>query len=143
MHYSIYRLPPEKRAEKFESDQRGRLREQAFLHAWRDVGVWPKWMIRAPTKASKTDDEWYGIDAYIHTDIGDLPVQVKGSTRNMYQYLEQRGHGHITIVIVNEVDSAEAIRGYTHEHLKKGYEIMKHRLKTTERILRRQSLAKI
>jgi DNA polymerase III epsilon subunit-like protein len=141
MHHSIYRLPPEKRAEKFESDQRGRLREQAFLHAWRDVSVWPKWMIRAPTKASKTDDIYRGIDAYIHTDIGDLPVQVKGSTMQMHRYL-QGGHQGITVVVVNEVDTPETIRGYTHEHLKKGYEIAKNRLLKAQRCFRRDGLAK-
>lgn len=138
MHPSIYRLHPSERAEKFETDQLGKLRERAFIHAWQDITIWPKWMIRAPTKASKTDDELNGIDVYFHTDVGDIPVQIKGSVTRFVEYVRDPKHQNVTAVIVSETDTPEEIRNNTRKPLKKGYEIAKQRL----RMARRSQLAK-
>lgn len=133
MHSSIYRLPPADRALKFETDRIGKLRERAFIHAWQDITAWPKWMIRAPTKASKIDDEHRGIDVYFHTDVGDIPVQIKGSVSRFVEYVRDERHQNITAVIVFEGDTAEKIRSYTYKPLKKGYEIAKQRLRMARR----------
>ncbi len=133
MHPSIYRLPPAERPEKFESDQRGKLRERAFIHAWQDITAWPRWMIRAPTKAPKLDDEYRGIDVYFHTDVGDIPIQIKGSVARFVEYVRDDRHGNVTAVIVYEGHSAEEIRGYTLKPIKKGYEIAKQRQRDARR----------
>ena len=125
MHPSIYNLRPEERPAKFESDKKGKLRERAFIHAWQDITAWPEWMTRAPTKSSRIDDEHFGIDAYFHTDFGDIPIQVKGSARGFFSYIKQAGHIGITVVVVNETDTPESIRGYTCRHIEKGYRILR------------------
>lgn len=132
MHHSIYHLPPVDRPAKFESDQIGKFRERAFIHAWQDITAWPDWMIRAPSKASKTEDEHLGIDVYIHTDIGDIPVQIKGSLANCRDYAEKR-HNGVTTIIIMTGNSSEEIRHFSIKHLKRAYEITKHRLRMAQR----------
>ncbi len=127
MHPSIYRLPKKARRQKFEQFQLGKSRERAFIHAWSDVLSLPRWMTRAPTKANETENQ-AGIDAYVHTDVGPIPVQIKGSVTSCKDYFDQRGPNGVTTVAVSHTDSAERIRASTLTHLKKGYEIAKNRL---------------
>ena len=132
MHPSIYQLPKTAREEKFESDQIGKRRERAFIHAWSDMLNWPPWMVRAPTKANEIENQ-AGIDVHVHTDIGPIPVQIKGSVASCKDYFDRRGPNGVTTVIVSHTDSVENIRASTLKHLKKGYEIAKHRLLKSRR----------
>lgn len=44
-----------------------------------------------------------GIDVVVHTDVGDIPVQVKSSPRAVEKFLKRRGYNpKLAIVIVGD-----------------------------------------
>ncbi|HEY4489949.1 MAG TPA: hypothetical protein VJC12_01685 [Candidatus Paceibacterota bacterium] len=90
--------------------ERGRINENKFFSAFSQGVPLPEWLYRIE-RASREED-YRGIDAIAHTDVGKIFVQIKSSYRAIryFQIRRQRERLAVAFVVVNAYDSPEEIR---------------------------------
>lgn len=111
-----------------EARHRGWLRELWALQALTDnPETIPAWCTRAE-RASVEEDK-RGIDIVVHTDVGKLYLQIKGSTYAVDKYLETHRKGNVVPFIVRSGATPESLRN----------DLLRALLKERERIIARRS----
>jgi hypothetical protein len=80
----------------FEAFERG---IPAALHWYRDV-----------RRATKREDQEDGVDAFIVTDIGEIPIQIKSSRSGIRGYRWKRPESQAIIVVVRRGERPKRIR---------------------------------
>lgn len=80
--------------------ERGQLRERAFLHLIETAiqeGKTPEWMTGVEAADEKSDRK--GVDVWVHTDVGKIPLQVKSSQSGFDK--ASKKHPKIPIIVVD------------------------------------------
>lgn len=86
-------------------NERGRSTENLIFQAVNrciESGNIPAWLI-GYEKATPKDDS-LGIDGWLHTDVGKIPLQVKSSIAGKQKFTERKSHIPIVVIQVGQSD---------------------------------------
>ncbi|MEK7477925.1 MAG: hypothetical protein AAB645_00960 [Patescibacteria group bacterium] len=87
---------------------RGRRSEECFFKAFQEDFAKPVWFERVE-RSSFREDWLQGIDAWLVTDWGNIPIQIKSSEMAARQF-RRRGLRRVKVIVIDAGDTLAVIR---------------------------------
>ncbi len=88
------------------TQERGRLAEDKVLQCLQDLCLIPEW-VKGIRPATKEEDR-QGQDAFLQTDVGEIPIQIKSSVAGAERFRQKYGD-RIPVVIVASFDRLDEV----------------------------------
>lgn len=99
---------------KAAAEERGALTEKRFftvIRSYLDGGnrswILPQWFYGVEKAAPRHDRK--GVDAFVLTDVGKIPVQIKSSMAGAKQFSNKQCHEGIVVIVINKNITDEKI----------------------------------
>lgn len=103
---------------KAAAEEKGVMTEKRFFAVLRHClqerkrsWMLPQWFYDVKKAAPRYDKK--GVDAFVLTDVGKIPVQIKSSVAGAKQFLNKQCHEGIVIIVINKNASDEKILSKT------------------------------
>lgn len=97
-----------------EGNEAGKRNERRFLDGCEDqksLGKFPEWLFFFEKATQEEDQE--GIDAWAHTDVGKISLQIKSSSISRGQFLARKNREHIICIVVAQSTPFKTIFAFT------------------------------